>query len=177
MQVLHSQETDTWINVHDLLYFLEITDSTVTFLWASEETGFRHLYLITSSLSGTVAVNGCKDNAMQIDNLEGISATPLLPKLVNKVRLNVFYNFLSLISLFIVLQVAITSGDWEVLGRNIWVDKAQQLVYFLGLRETPLEKHLYVVSLQRPEHVRLLTEPGYSYQIEFDEVIFDLISQ
>ncbi|XP_055857194.1 dipeptidyl peptidase 9 [Episyrphus balteatus] len=149
LQILYSQQTDTWINVHDLLYFLEITDTTVTFLWASEETGFRHLYLITSSISGTTAVNGCKDNAMQNENLESHNASTLIPILINK--------------------VAITSGDWEVLGRNLWVDKAQQLVYFLGLRETPLEKHLYVVSLQRPEHIRLLTEPGYSYQIEFDE--------
>lgn len=57
-----------------------------------------------------------------------------------------------------------------MLGRNLWVDKEKQLVYFLGLRETPLEKHLYVVSLQRPEHIRQLTEPGYSYLVEFDEV-------
>lgn len=68
------------------------------------------------------------------------------------------------------LQVALTSGEWEVLGRNLWVDKEQQLVYFLGLRETPLEKHLYVVSLQRPEHIRQLTESGYSYVVEFDDV-------
>lgn len=66
--------------------------------------------------------------------------------------------------------MALTSGEWEVLGRNLWVDKENQLVYFLGLRETPLEKHLYVVSLQRPEHIRQLTEPGYSYAVEFDEV-------
>lgn len=66
--------------------------------------------------------------------------------------------------------MALTSGEWEVLGRNVWVNKEQQLVYFLGLRETPLEKHLYVVSLQRPEHIRQLTEPGYSYLVEFDDV-------
>lgn len=70
--------------------------------------------------------------------------------------------------------MALTSGDWEVLGRNLWVDKDKQLVYFLGLRETPLEKHLYVVSLQRPEHIRQLTEPGYSYLVEFDEVSLKL---
>lgn len=63
-----------------------------------------------------------------------------------------------------------TSGEWEILGRNIWVDMERKLVFFLGLKETPLEKHLYVVSLKRPGHVRLLTEQGYSYSIEFNEV-------
>ncbi|KAJ8958297.1 hypothetical protein NQ318_017443 [Aromia moschata] len=60
----------------------------------------------------------------------------------------------------VVSKVALTSGDWEVLGQNIWVDIEKQLVYFTGLKETPLEKHLYVVSLRRPGEVRLLTRPG-----------------
>jgi dipeptidyl-peptidase 9 len=67
-------------------------------------------------------------------------------------------------------KVALTSGEWEVLGRNLWVDPDRQLVYFLGLRESPLEKHLYVVSLRRPGEVRLLTRPGYSYSIDLNKV-------
>jgi dipeptidyl-peptidase 9 len=67
-------------------------------------------------------------------------------------------------------KVALTSGEWEVLGRSLWVDPDRQLVYFLGLRESPLEKHLYVVSLRRPGEVRLLTRPGYSYSIDFNKV-------
>lgn len=82
----------------------------------------------------------------------------------------IFTFFFSFSFFFLLIKVALTSGEWEVLGRNLWVDKENQLVYFLGLRETPLEKHLYVVSLQRPEHIRQLTEPGYSYVVEFDEV-------
>ncbi|KAL1403648.1 hypothetical protein pipiens_019269, partial [Culex pipiens pipiens] len=35
----------------------------------------------------------------------------------------------------IVNKVALTSGEWEVLGRNVWVDKKRQLVYFMGLRQ------------------------------------------
>lgn len=66
--------------------------------------------------------------------------------------------------------MALTFGDWEVLGRNVWVDTARQLVYFLGLRETPLEKHLYVVSLQKEGSIRLLTVPGNSYSIDFNKV-------
>lgn len=66
--------------------------------------------------------------------------------------------------------MALTSGEWEVLGKNLWVDSARQLVYFLGLRESPLEKHLYVVSLRRPGEVRLLTRPGHSYSVDINEV-------
>lgn len=68
------------------------------------------------------------------------------------------------------MQTELTSGEWEVLGRSVWVDKARQLVYFIGLKETPLEKHLYVVSLRNPGEVRLLTVPGYSYSVEFNDV-------
>ena len=69
-------------------------------------------------------------------------------------------------------KIALTSGEWEVMGKGIWVDARHSLVYFLGLRETPLEKHLYVVSLDRPGEVRLLTKPGYSYSVDFNKVIY-----
>lgn len=67
-------------------------------------------------------------------------------------------------------KIALTSGEWEVLGQNLWVDVVKQLVYFMGLKETPLEKHLYAVSLRRPEEIRLLTRPGFSYSIDFNKV-------
>ncbi|EDW59775.2 dipeptidyl peptidase 9 isoform X2 [Drosophila virilis] len=152
LQVIYTEQSESWINVHDMLYFLELNDMTVTYLWASEETGFRHLYLVTSSLLLT-HVNGCQTDAVAAlaaaQHPSFVEAAALQPRIVNK--------------------VALTSGEWEVLARNLWVDKANQLVYFVGLRDTPLEKHLYVVSLQRPEHIRLLTEPGYSYLVEFDD--------
>ncbi|XP_030374794.1 dipeptidyl peptidase 9 isoform X2 [Scaptodrosophila lebanonensis] len=152
LQVIYTEHSESWINVHDLLYFLEFTDRTVTYVWASEETGFRHLYLVTSSLLFT-HVNGCQQDvgsaAQQQSQPSFLEPAALQPRIVNK--------------------VALTSGEWEVLARSLWVDKPKQLVYFVGLRDTPLEKHLYVVSLQRPEHIRLLTEPGYSYLVEFDD--------
>lgn len=143
MQVIYSQTSTSYINVHDLLNFIEITETTVTFIWASEETGFRHLYLITSSLIG--AVNGVK----KVTDVEHFDCGFLVPRIINK--------------------VALTSGDWEVLGKSMWVDSTRQLIYFLGLKESPLEKHLYAVSLQQPGHMRLLTTPGYSYSIEFND--------
>lgn len=69
-----------------------------------------------------------------------------------------------------VSHVALTTGEWEVVKRPLWIDMERQLVYFMGLRESPLEKHLYVVSLRRPGEVRLLTRPGFSYVVEFNSV-------
>lgn len=145
IQVIWSQTASTWINVNDILEFIEMTDTQVTFIWASEETGFRHLYSVTSLLQqqSDQCTNGTLNNA---DNMKRTSWEPR-----------------------VVSKVALTSGDWEVLGRNVWVDKKKQLVYFLGLRETPLEKHLYVVSLTQPNHIRLLTKSGNSYSVEFND--------
>ncbi|KAJ8913762.1 hypothetical protein NQ315_002442 [Exocentrus adspersus] len=142
VQVIYSQESNIWVNVHDLLYILPSSDNNeVQFIWASEDSGFRHLYLITSQIMPYM--NGITESTEPMDYVF------LQPKLLSK--------------------VVLTSGDWEVLGQDIWVDNEKQLVYFMGLKETPLEKHLYVVSLRRPEEVRLLTRPGYSYSVEFNK--------
>jgi dipeptidyl-peptidase 9 len=51
IQVIYTEyAAQSWINIHDILLFLDISDKSVQFIWASEETGFRHLYLVTSSL-------------------------------------------------------------------------------------------------------------------------------
>lgn len=143
MQVIHTQHSYIWINVHDLLTFLPHDDpNEVKFIWASEETGYRHLYLITSQL--TTYLNGVEEIP------EPMEFVHLQPRILHK--------------------VALTSGDWEVLGHSVWVDMQRQLVYFMGLRETPLEKHLYVVSLNRPGEIRLLTSIGYSYSVDFNKV-------
>jgi dipeptidyl-peptidase 9 len=126
----------------------------VTFIWSSEETGFRHLYLVTSSLTEATSMshqlNGGSANFSNKDSMP-LKCDTLVPRIINK--------------------VALTSGNWEVLGRNIWVDRCRQIVYFLGLKETPLEKHLYAVSLQKPDWCRLLTVKGFSYTVEFNDVI------
>lgn len=142
IQVIWSQTSITWINIHDLFAFIEMTETSITFIWASEETGFRHLYLITSQFQyPTVnSSNGLHDEGLAVFSVPNITS-----------------------------KIALTSGDWEVLARNIWIDQKRQLVYFLGLRETPLEKHLYAVSLVQPNHIRILTKPGFSYSVEFNE--------
>lgn len=151
IKVIWSQVASTWINVNDILEFIEVTDAQVKFIWASEETGFRHLYLVTSLLQQQQQESDqCTNGTLSTpDNMKRIIPTIWEPHIVSK--------------------VALTSGDWEVLGRNIWVDTEKQLVYFLGLRESPLEKHLYVVSLIQPNHIRLLTKSGNSYSVEFND--------
>ncbi|XP_065157715.1 dipeptidyl peptidase 9-like [Atheta coriaria] len=139
VQVIYAEESCAWVNVHDLLVFLPgASDNQVQFIWASEETGFRHLYLVTAQLMPYT--NGIS---------EPMDHVSLHPKLLQK--------------------VALTHGDWEVLAQDIWVDVEREVVYFMGLRETVLEKHLYVVSLRRPGEVRLLTRTGYSYQCDFND--------
>src|ERR1700719_380287 len=86
-------ETDQyWINVSNDLRFLK---DGKRFLWSSERSGYRHLYLY---------------------DLEG--------------------NQLA----------QITKGEWEVSAVDAG-DKGKGLVYFTGTSKSPLERHLYRVSL------------------------------
>ncbi|KAA0183391.1 hypothetical protein HAZT_HAZT002255 [Hyalella azteca] len=68
-------------------------------------------------------------------------------------------------------KVALTGGDWSVLSKGLWVDEDRGLVYFMGLRDTPLEQHLYVVSvseaLSRSSWAtpHRLTALGYSHTV------------
>lgn len=143
VQVIYTQQSSIWVNVHDLLHFLpSMEHNEVQFIWASEDTGHRHLYLINAQIMPYS--NGVTETSEPMDYVF------LQPKILQK--------------------VALTSGDWEVLPHSMCLDEERQLVYFMGVRETPLEKHLYVVSIRRPGEVRLLTRPGYSYVIDFNKV-------
>src|SRR6202158_5002314 len=87
-----SENDPNWINVSDDLYFLE---DGKRFLWSSERSGYRHLYLY---------------------DLEGKQ------------------------------RAQITKGEWEV-SAVVAVDEGKGLVYFTGTAKSPLERHLYRVSL------------------------------
>jgi dipeptidyl-peptidase-4 len=50
----------------------------------------------------------------------------------------------------------LTSGDWPV-AELTGVDEAAGTVFFLASKDTPLERHLYAVSLKRPAAPRKLT--------------------
>lgn len=123
-QVLWEETSHVWINVHDVLHFLRSEQpQTIRLLWASEESGFRHLYLLCLHLRGESRSD----------------------RVISKVQL--------------------TGGDWEVSEKDVWVDEVRRLVYFIGLKDTPLERHLYVVSMDRPLQVTRLTTTGYSHTI------------
>ncbi|CAG8609132.1 5158_t:CDS:10 [Paraglomus occultum] len=66
----------------------------------------------------------------------------------------------------------ITSGDWPVVDRPIFVDPVRELVYFTAKKDTFLETHLYVASFSpsaNPTAVVRLTELGYSHVVIMDE--------
>jgi dipeptidyl-peptidase-4 len=99
-------ETDQyWINVSNDLHFLK---DGKRFLWSSERSGYRHLYLY---------------------DLEG-------------------------------KQLAqITKGEWEVSAVDA-VDEGKGLVYFTGTAKSPLERHLYRVSLDGSAISRITIHNG-----------------
>jgi len=99
-------ETDQyWINVSNDLRFLK---DGRRFLWSSERSGYRHLYLY---------------------DLEG-------------------------------KQLAqITKGEWEVSAVDA-VDEGKGLVYFRGTAKSPLERHLYRVSLDGSAISRITIHNG-----------------
>jgi hypothetical protein len=53
----------------------------------------------------------------------------------------------------------LTAGEW-VVDALVAVDERRRLAYFTGTRETPLESHLYAVSLEGGDVRRITSEPG-----------------
>ncbi|CAG8547105.1 8887_t:CDS:10 [Funneliformis caledonium] len=65
----------------------------------------------------------------------------------------------------------ITSGNWPIVDKQIYVDTKRQLVYFTAKKDTPLETHLYVASYSEDadsSKVIRLTELGYSHIVVMD---------
>jgi dipeptidyl-peptidase 4 len=54
----------------------------------------------------------------------------------------------------------LTGGSWMVTGQ-VTVDEDQRLVYFLGTYDSPLERHLYVVSLDGGSIRRITQKSGW----------------
>uniref|UniRef100_A0A182ME48 Dipeptidyl peptidase 9 n=1 Tax=Anopheles culicifacies TaxID=139723 RepID=A0A182ME48_9DIPT len=181
LQVIYSETSKSWVNVHDVLQFVELSDQEITFLWASEETGFRHLYMVTSSLIPHGCNSSSSTNSNSVGNHHSTNPSNVHHKhdgqteANNAISSGTDHSLPSMACIGstliprIVNKVALTGGNWEVLGRNVWFDRVRQLVYFMGLRETPLEKHLYAVSLAKPNQLALLTRPGFSYTVEFND--------
>lgn len=178
MQVVYTQTSATWINIHDLLHFLEFSETHIKFLWASEESGFRHLYTIKSSFDMLAVKNLPTESGSDGGSGNGTNGiADVVDKTINgtvdpeplPVQEDLYHSDVVFLKPRVLEKVVITSGEWEVVNRNIWVDIERDLIYFLGMRETPLEKHLYAVSLRQPNHIRLLTEKGFSFSVDFND--------
>ncbi len=60
----------------------------------------------------------------------------------------------------------LTRGPWEVTGL-LGLDEAEKIAFFMGNRETPLEKQLYAVQLKDGK-IRLLSSPGRNHNTMVD---------
>ena len=94
-----------WINISNDLHFLK---DGRRFLWSSERSGYRHLYLY------------------DLDGRE---------------------------------PMQLTKGEWEVSAVDA-VDEGKGLVYFTGTSKSPLERHLYRVSLDGSAVSRITIHNG-----------------
>lgn len=101
-RTLLTEKDQYWINISNDLHFLK---DGKRFLWSSERSGYRHLYLY---------------------DLEGKQLAQL------------------------------TKGDWEVTGVD-GIDEGKALVYFTGTAKSPLERHLFRVSLDGSAAVSRIT--------------------
>jgi len=108
-----TETSDTWINLHDVFHCLP--DSS-RFIWASERSGYRHLYLLERN--GTFVRQ-------------------------------------------------LTQGEWQVADLH-GVDEDANAIYFSGYRDSPLERHLYRVRLDKPAKPERLTPAGTSHHVDVD---------
>ena len=99
------EKQEPWINLHDDLRWVEKTGE---FVWSSERSGFRHLYLYAAD--GT-------------------------------------------------LIRQLTRGDWPA-EATVALDEHRRDLYFVGWQESPLERHLFRVSLDGGPTQRLTAQPG-----------------
>ncbi|XP_074661290.1 dipeptidyl peptidase 9-like [Tubulanus polymorphus] len=147
--IVKRETSDIWINVHDIFHVLSIgNDNEISFLWISEQTGYRHLYRVTSKLIAWEQQQQRYPVSMETD-----SATADDDKVDDSV----------------IEEVALTTGDWEVIGKQIWVDEQRNLVYFIGLKDSPLETHLYVTSYDKPGLIQRLTQIGFSHSCSMNQ--------
>jgi len=114
------EESPVWINLHNAFHPIREGSLAGGFIWASERTGFRHLYLY---------------------NAEGL------------------------------LLRALTAGDWMV-DDLCGVDETNGWAYFTATCESPLESHLYTVSLTSTAGVeakpRRVTQEAGMHQVILD---------
>ena len=111
-RLLH-ETSAVWINLHDMFHPLKEGAYAGGFIWGSERTGFRHLYLYDAA---------------------GNLVRPLTGEPYD-------------------------AGEWQV-DELCAVDEGRGLVYFTASKDSPLEHHLYAVSLNGGAAQRITQQPG-----------------
>merc|ERR1719193_1518876 len=144
IDVMLEETSEHWVNITDAFQFLTSTRcERISFIRISEESKFKHLYqyCITTEGSG----DGYLGDSNQFQTSEP-NITECVVRHCHTIEKKV-----------------LTSGSWEVDGEKIFFDEKNELLYFLALKDTPLEKHLYCVSTSSPDAVHRLTTLGYSH--------------
>lgn len=121
------------------------------FIISSEESGYRHLLYVEAELH----LHSVPDPESDLDE-ESLRKLRLQPQIKEKIPL--------------------TSGNWSVSDHPVKVDAIRHLVFFHGYKDTALEKHAYVVSIDKPGHIRRLTDSNYSHSCDFFDVHDILVS-
>lgn len=132
--------------------------SKVEFIITSEETGFRHLYHYCCEIvdSNQDYQSHQHDSNIECDDARAQSANrhncdqnnenmEVLCDYDNSPQQQ-FVNCDGVLKSKVITKRQLTNGNWEVSERDVWVDENRKLVYFIGLKEIPLERHLYVIS-------------------------------
>lgn len=167
------EQTDHWYNSHDILHFYKhtsidengveteqelIVGSQVIFIWSSEISGFRHLYKVTATIveEHNIQLDAFKNSENENSEKFSKSVMPSLTDTKNRSGLMAKLN-----------MHQITSGNWEVGESRIWVDELRELVYFMGNKDSPVERHLYVVSTSPSNKItpRRLTKEDFTHSV------------
>lgn len=180
-QIIHEESRENhWYNCHDILYFFAQNDekslecyhtkpdSVVQFLWASEDSGFRHLYKISVKIVGNIAPlsEPAEDNDIGEPDSESAKLNNFDEAFFDEAKRNIQPTALKSL---LISNHQITNGNWEVYESLFWVDEQKDLVYFLGNKDSPLETHLYVVSSSNSPRVqpRRLTKEDFTHSRVF----------
>lgn len=122
----------TFFQVADLTHFLRMSDSRLQFIWSSEISGYRHLYLATANSNHTLT----------------------------RARAGSFIAECC-IHYPLVTQRQLTDGDWEVDGKEVGTWKWYLFKRFIKLpRMWGCRVCSWIISLQHP--VKVGTHKGTS---------------
>ena len=145
--ILHKEYSDVWINLHHMMRVLpraihpdevggeiaeskrrnipkQLPEGSFSFLFASERTGYSHLYLYTH-VAGTEKYISTTDGDNS-DDEKGV--------------------FEPEIDTSAILLRAVSSGPW-IVESIVGVDVTNDVVYITGTYDSPLQRHLYALPL------------------------------